>query len=107
MSNSGKFMDSTPFIRSAGITTAIIGDNTDVCIRQTVHQKVRPFVNAFRLEFRPPRSLRGIGSSRESNLELNKSIMVFITTPGNMKIISMVLRPLRVIMLTIVSLEEI
>lgn len=44
MSNKGKFLDNTPFLKTAGITTAIEGDNTDQCIRQEVYYKVNIFL---------------------------------------------------------------
>lgn len=40
MSNKGKFINNTPFLREAGITTAIEGNNTDQCIRQDLYFKV-------------------------------------------------------------------
>ena len=40
MSNKGLYNDNTPFIRSAGITTAIEGDRTDVCIRPQLYHEV-------------------------------------------------------------------
>ncbi len=40
MSNKGLFNDTTQFIRSAGITTAIEGDRIDVCIRPKLYHEV-------------------------------------------------------------------
>ena len=40
MSNRGLFNDTTPIIRPAGITTAIQGDRTEVCIRPNLYNEV-------------------------------------------------------------------
>jgi hypothetical protein len=40
MSNKGKFMDNTPFLKVAGVTTGIEGNNADQSLRQDVYFKV-------------------------------------------------------------------
>lgn len=41
MSNSGKFMDSTPFIKPAGTTTATEATSSDHSLRQDLYFKVK------------------------------------------------------------------
>lgn len=36
MSNKGKFVNSTPFLKEAGVTTAIEGNSTEKCLRQDI-----------------------------------------------------------------------
>jgi hypothetical protein len=40
MSNTGKFMDHTPFIRTAGVTTMTENTTSDHSLRQDVYYKV-------------------------------------------------------------------
>lgn len=37
MSNTGKFKDVTPFLRTSGKTTAVVGESADQCLRQQIH----------------------------------------------------------------------
>jgi hypothetical protein len=40
MSNKGLFRDTTTFIRPAGVTTAIEGDRTKLCVRPDLYREV-------------------------------------------------------------------
>jgi hypothetical protein len=40
MSNRGLFRDTTTFIRPAGVTTAIEGDRTDICVQPDLYREV-------------------------------------------------------------------
>ena len=40
MSNRGLFYDTTTFIRPAGVTTAIEGDRTEVCVKPDLYREV-------------------------------------------------------------------
>ncbi len=58
MSNTGKFRDSVPFIRSAGLTTTTGGVSSDHSLRQDVYFKVKNY--NFSLVQARPKKLKSI-----------------------------------------------
>jgi len=43
MSNTGKFIDRTPFLRVAGITSSVYGASADQSLRQDLYYQVNTF----------------------------------------------------------------